>query len=138
MTRGAKFALITVAVIVLLLVAGHMAFTMRDDRLAATFRFAVEEPEAALKQIVSTAERSGTLTGSGSGVAVPGKKSSILGRTEWTISPDGVIRGVAPERGLVVMLVPKMQDGKVVWNCKLEPEREFMPATCRSLVQVNR
>jgi hypothetical protein len=138
MTRGAKSALITVAVILLLLVAGQMAFTARDDRLAATFRFAVEEPEAALKQILQVAERSGTLVGSGVGVAIPGRESAILGRTQWTISPDGAIRGAAPERGLIVALTPEMRDGKVEWNCKLEPEREFMRATCRSLVQVNR
>ena len=138
MTRGTKSALITVAVVLLLLVAGYMAFIARDDRRAAAFSFAVKDPEAALRQIAQIAERSGTLDGSGVGVAIPGRESAILGRTQWTISPDGAIRGAASERGLVVALMPEMRDGKVVWNCKLEPEREFMRGACAFLLQVNR
>jgi len=138
MTRRAKFAFVTLAVIILLFLAAYVAFMDRDDRLAATFRFAVNEPEAALKQIVQIAERRGTLVGSGIGVVIPERESTILGRTQWIISPDGVIRGAAPKRGLVVTLTPAMRDGRVTWNCKVEPERQFMPATCRFLEQVNR
>ena len=138
MTRRAKSALITLAVVVLLFVAGHIAFVARDDRLSAAFNFAVNDSEAALKQIVQNAEHNGTLVGSGVGVAIPGRESAILGRTQWTIAPDGAIRGAAPDRGLVVVLTPEMRDRKVVWNCKLEPEREFLRGACALLVQVNR
>jgi hypothetical protein len=130
MTRGARSAVIGVSVIALLMVAGHIAFVRRDDRQAAAFKFAVNEPAAALKQITQVAEGKGTLAGSGVGVVIPAKESANLGPTQWTISPDGMVRGTASERGLEVLLTPEMRDGKVSWNCKLEPEREFLRGTC--------
>jgi hypothetical protein len=130
MSRGAKAILIVVAVIALLAIAGNIAFVRWDERRAAAFGFAVNEPETAIKQITQAAERKGTLVGSGIGVAIPSRTLTNVGSTQWTISPDGAIRGSAPERGLVVVLIPEMTDRKVAWNCKLEPEREFMRSTC--------
>ena len=135
MTRGPKIALVTVAVIALLLIVGHIAFVRRDDQQAAAFRFAVNEPEEALRRITHAAESKGTLVGSGVGVTIPGRESANLGRTQWTISPDGTVRGVAPERRLVVLLTPKMSEGNVTWTCKLEPEREFLRSTCALIGQ---
>src|SRR5258705_4706111 len=130
MTRRTKSILSIVAIRAVLLVAGNIAFVRQDDRRAAAFRFAVNEPQAAMTQITRVAESKGSVAGSGVGVTIPDKQLPNLGPIRWTVSPDGAIRGTAPERGLVVLLTPEMRDQKVAWNCKLEPEREFMRSTC--------
>jgi hypothetical protein len=126
----------------ILIVAGSIAFQRRDDRLAATFQFAVNEPELALKQIAQVAEGKDSLSGSGSGsgigVAIYRRKMPNLGPTQWTITADGVVRGSAPERGQLVLLTPDFRNGKVAWNCKLEPEPEFIRNTCSHIRQANR
>ena len=138
MTRRAKTVLITVVVLAVLIVAGNIAFVWQDDRRAAAFRFAVSEPLPALNRITQVAEVKGSLAGSGIGVTIPDKEMANLGPSRWTVSPDGVVRGTAPERGLVVLLTPEMRDKKVAWNCKVEPEREFTRSTCRFIREVNR
>jgi len=35
---------------------------------------------------------------------------------------------------LVVLLTPEIRDGKIAWNCKVEPEREFLQGTCAVLI----
>lgn len=138
MTRRAKTVLVTVAILAVLMVAGNVAFVRQDDQRAAAFKFAVNQPEAALKQITQIAESKGTLSSSGVGVMIPDREIANLGLTRWTVSPDGTIRGTAPERGLAVLLTPEMRDRKVAWNCKVEPEREFMRGTCGFIGQANR
>lgn len=138
MSRRTKTMLITLAALAVIIVAGNIAFQKLDERRAAAFGFAVNEPEQALKQIARAAEIKGSLSGAGFGIAIAGKELPALGLTQWTISTDGVIRGTAAERSLIVLLTPELRDGRVAWNCKLEPEREFLRGTCAYVGQANR
>ena len=91
-----------------------------------------------MKRIAQVAEDKGSLSGSGIGVTIPDKVLRDVGPARWTISPDGEIRGSAPDRGLVVLLTPQMRDKKVAWKCKVEPPREFLPGACRALESTGR
>ena len=138
MTRSVKVVLIAVVIIAVLIVAGNIAFVRQDDRRSAAFKFAVNEPESARKRITEVAETKGSLAGSGAGITIPDKVLRDVGPTTWTVSPDGVIRGSAPDRKLVVLLTPEMRDKRVAWKCKVEPEREFLPSACRLIEQASR
>ena len=122
----------------LLLVAGNMWFVALDDRRAAGFKFALLEPEEALKQITRQAEASKSLVESGNGVVIPGKGSGPLGVTQWIVSPNGLVQGRAPERGLVVVWTPELKEGKVEWRCTAEPRRDFTPGTCGAIQRFER
>ena len=116
-------------VILALLVAGNIWFHILDDRRSEAFRFALFEPENVLKEITASAEASKNLSGSGKGVAVPGRPSGPLGPTRWTVSSDGIVEGRAPERGLTVVWTPQLKDGKVEWRCRVEPGGNAFPHT---------
>lgn len=130
MNRSVKITLATLGVVLLLLFAGNIWFVSFDDRRAAGFKFATRDPEDALIRITEKAEALKTLAGSGKGIAIPGKMSGLLGPTIWTISPDGLVQGTAPELGLKVVWTPEVVEGKVVWSCTAEPRRDFLPSTC--------
>lgn len=138
MTRLTKTILITAVALVALVVAGYVAFMRQDDRRSAAFLFAVNEPASAMKRIAQVAEEKGTVSGSGVGVTIPDKVLRDVGPVRWTVSPDGEIRGSAPDRTLAVVLTPGMRDKKVAWKCKVEPEREFLPGACRALESAGR
>lgn len=133
MPRGLKTILFIVTVLVALMLAGNIVFTMHDDRLSENSGFAIAKPEAALERITQIAEDNGRLLNSGVGVTIPAEKSASLGPTQWSVTADGTISGAAPERGLAVLLTPEMRDGKVTWHCKLEPSHEFLRNICRHM-----
>jgi hypothetical protein len=138
MNRSLKIGLAVVGAIVALLVAGSVVFQIFDDRRAEAFKFALFEPENVLRDISSRAAASRSLTGSGKGLVVPDKASGRLGPTRWTVSPDGVVEGHAPERGLTVVWTPEMKDGKVEWRCKVEPPMSITPTACRDAKHFDR
>jgi hypothetical protein len=138
MTRLTKTILAAVVILAVLVVAGNALFVRQDDRRSAAFQFAVNEPASAMKRIAQVAEDKGSLSGSGIGVAIPDKVVHDVGATRWTISPDGEIRGSAPDRGLAVVLTPEMRDKKVAWKCKVEPQREFLPGACNAIEAAGR
>jgi len=138
MSRGVRVAAIAAAVVAALMVAGNMAFVRQDERRAAAFGFAVGQSAAAVEQIARAAVRQGSLKGSGIGVAIADQASSSVGPTRWSVSPEGVIRGSAPERGLTVLLTPEMRDGNLTWHCQVEPEQAFLRGTCRFVGQAVR
>lgn len=121
MSRLLKTSLAAVGAILVLLLAGSIWFNMMDDRRSEVFRFALFEPENVLREITARAEASKNLSGSGRGLAVPGRPSGPLGPTRWTVSSDGMVEGRATERGLTVVWTPQLKDGKVEWRCTVEP-----------------
>src|SRR6476659_4166388 len=138
MTRRSKVVLITLVAIVVLGVAGNIAFMRQDDRRSAAYRFAVDEPAPAMKRIAEAAESKGSVAGSGIGVAIPDKVLPDVGPVRWIVSSDGGIQGSAPDRGLVVLRTPVRRDKKLEWKCKLEPQREFLPGACRAIESASR
>lgn len=130
MNRNLRTTLITVSVIAALLVGASVAFQMRDDARGAAFRFAVHMPAPALQAITEAAERRGTLAGSGAGVEIPGSAVPGVGASQWSISPNGVIHGTAPERGLSIVLTPEMREKKIFWTCRVDPEAKFQRGVC--------
>lgn len=138
MSRSVKIGLATAGAVLILLVAGNIWFVALDDRRAAGFKFALFEPEQALKQITQKAEASKSLVGSGIGVVIPAKASGSLGATRWTVSPDGLVQGTASERGLAVVWTPELKEGKVEWRCTAEPKRDFTPGTCDGIQRFER
>ena len=123
MKRSVKVSLVTLGTLVLLFVVGNALFVAWDDRVAAGIKFAVFEPEQALKEITMRAEASKSLVGSGSGIVIPGKPSGPIGATKWTVSPNGIVQGTAPESSLMVVWTPILKNEKVEWRCIAEPKR---------------
>ena len=138
MRRLLKIGLAVVGTLLALLVAGSVGFHLFDERRAEALRFALIEPEGLLMDISSRAAASRSLAGSGKGLFMQGKASGRVGPTRWTVSPDGVVEGHAPERGLTVVWTPEIKDGKVEWRCRVEPPRIVSPTACRDVKRFER
>jgi hypothetical protein len=82
--------------ILVLLVAGSIWFNVMDDRRAEAFRFALSDPANVLEQITAKAEASKTLSGSGTGLAVPNAASGRWGPRDGPSRPMGWSRGARP------------------------------------------
>jgi hypothetical protein len=85
--------------------------------------------EPAKQQVGSAAEKSGKLTGAGSGVKVAAKNDPKHGEMKWIVSENGAIRGWNEKNALEVTLTPTLQSGKTSWDCKGYPV-DAMPASC--------
>ena len=94
---------------------------------AAAALIAGTEP---LKQQVSaSAEKAGSLSGSGNNIKAPSKKDPNFGELKWIVEPNGAIRGWNEENAIEISVTPALQGGKVSWACRGYPNAS-MPATC--------
>lgn len=85
--------------------------------------------EPAQRQVGATAEKNGSLAGSGKDVKLPPKNDSRHGEMKWLVSEGGAIRGWNEKNALEVTFTPALQSGKAVWSCRGYPV-SAMPSSC--------
>jgi hypothetical protein len=85
--------------------------------------------EAARQQVASTAEKSGSLDGSGKGIKAIEKDDPKHGRMQWIASENGAIRAWNGRNAMEIMLTPSLQGGKTSWSCRGYP-LDAMPPSC--------
>ena len=70
-----------------------------------------------------------TVIGSGKGVTLPSFKGSKYGDSAWVISQNGQITGSNGKYVLRMMLTPRWQNKRVIWDCRVFPF-EYTPKPC--------
>lgn len=98
-----------------------------DARDAANALIAGAEP--AKQQVGASAEKTGNLSGVGTGIKVAAKSDPRHGELKWIVSDNGDIRGWNEKNALEVTITPSLQSGKASWNCRGYPVT-VMPANC--------
>lgn len=83
----------------------------------------------AQRQIGATARKAGSLAGAGHGVKLSSRTDSKLGKLEWVVVDNGVIRGWNMEHAVEIAMTPALSGGAISWRCHGFPVEE-MPADC--------
>ena len=85
--------------------------------------------EAAKQQVAAKAAKAGNLSGSGDGIKLASKPDAKHGEFKWLIEANGAIRGWNEKNAIEISMSPKLEGGKVEWNCRGYPNAS-MPASC--------
>lgn len=85
--------------------------------------------DAAKQQVAAAVEKSGNVTGAGTGIKVAAKTDPKHGPMKWIVSENGDIRGWNEQNALEVAMTPSVQAGKATWHCRGYPITA-MPASC--------
>ena len=130
----------TVIVVLLLLVVivfvpGYYNVRQEEQHIQLIAKNMLSLPDPARSAINGHVARTGSLAGSGKGVAVPPNKTSTPSQElEWRVSDDGHILGLNNTfLKVTVEWTPAAQDSRVVWSCKVTfPERfsKLAPPPC--------
>ena len=96
-------------------------------------------PDPARSAIDGHVARTGSLAGSGKGVAVPPNKMSTPSQElEWRVADDGHILGLNNTfLKVTVEWTPAVQNSRVLWSCKVTfPERysKLTPPPCPEIL----
>ncbi len=103
--------------------------SMAGSEVRAAAQALVAGAEPAKQQVASAAEKSGNLSGAGSGLKMVEKDDPKHGRMKWIVSENGAIRAWNEKNALEVTLTPSIQGGKTSWNCRGYPV-DAMPPAC--------
>ena len=103
--------------------------SMAGSEVKAAAQALVAGAEPAKQQVASTAEKSGSLNGAGSGIKMVEKDDPNHGRMKWIVAENGAIRAWNEKNAIEVTLTPALQGGKTSWNCKGYPV-DAMPPAC--------
>lgn len=98
-----------------------------DAREAA--RALIAGTEGAQKQIAATAQKTGSIAGSGKDLKLPARSDPKHGELKWIIEPNGAIRGWNEANAIEISITPTLQGGAVSWSCRGYPITA-MPASC--------
>jgi hypothetical protein len=98
-----------------------------DAKEAATAL--VAGAEAAKQQVAAKAAKAGNLSGSGDGIKLANKPDAKHGEFKWLVEANGAIRGWNEKNAIEISVTPKLEGGKVEWNCRGYPNAS-MPASC--------
>ena len=85
--------------------------------------------EAPKQQVAAAAEKSGNVTGAGSGIKVAASTHPKHGELKWIVEANGAIRGWNEKNAIEISVTPKLEGGKVSWTCRGYPNAS-MPASC--------
>ena len=85
--------------------------------------------DAAKQPVAAAAEKAGSLAGSGTNVKLAPKSDAKYGELKWIVEANGAIRGWNEKNAIEISVTPKLDGGKVGWNCRGYPNAS-MPATC--------
>ena len=117
---------VIIVVVLLILIAfapGFYNAYQEEQHIQLIARNMLSLPDSARTAINGYATRTGSLAGSGKGVAVaPNKVIFPPQEPEWKVSDDGNIVGRNTNGalfGVVVEWTPSVQDKRVIWNCKV-------------------
>ena len=128
----------TVIVVVVLLIViacapGFYNVYQEDQHMQVIAKNMLSLPDSARSAINGHVARTGSLVGSGKGVAVaPNKMNTSHQEFEWSISDDGSIRGRNTASVLFAIAVewtPAVQDKRVAWSCKVTYPGRFSKLT---------
>ena len=98
-----------------------------DAKEAATAL--VAGAESAKQQVEAKAAKAGNLSGSGDGIKLANKPDAKHGEFKWLVEANGAIRGWNEKNAIEISVTPKLEGGKVQWNCRGYPNAS-MPASC--------
>ena len=70
-----------------------------------------------------------TVIDSGKGVALPSFKGDKYGDSAWVISQNGQITGSNAKYVLRMMLTPRWENKRLIWDCRVFPF-EYTPDPC--------
>ena len=134
----------TVIVVVLLLIViafapGYYNVYQEELHIQLIADNMLSLPDSARTAINGHVARTGSLIGSGKGVAVaPNKMSAPRQELEWNVSDDGHILGRNTTFLKVnVEWIPAVQNSRVVWSCKVTfpgPHSKLTPPHCPETV----
>ena len=85
--------------------------------------------DAAKQQVAAAAAKAGNLIGSGGGIKMAPKPDPKYGEFKWIVEPNGAIRGWNEKNAIEISVTPKLEGGKLEWNCRGYPNAS-MPASC--------
>ncbi len=85
--------------------------------------------EGAKQQVAAAAAKAGNLTGSGTAIKLAPRPDPKHGEFKWIVEPNGAIRGWNEKNAIEISVTPKLEGGKVDWNCRGYPNAS-MPASC--------
>jgi len=128
----------TVIVVVVLLIViaflpGYYNVYQEDQQIQLIARNMLSLPDSARTAINGYVTRTGSLAGSGKGVAVaPNKVIFPPQEPEWKVSDDGNILGRNTGSvlfGVAVEWTPTVHDKRVVWSCKVTYPGRFAKLT---------
>lgn len=102
---------------------------MASGDLMAAAATLIAGVEAAKAQVGATAEKSGTLTGSGANVKISSQNDAKAGAMKYVVEQDGVIRGWNEQNAIEISVTPALSGGKAGWTCKGFPH-DAMPPSC--------
>jgi hypothetical protein len=130
----------TVIVVVLLLIViafvpGYYNVHQEEQNIRLIARNMLSLPDSARTAINGHVARTGSVVGSGKGVAVPSNKTGYPSQElEWSVSSDGNILGRnTTYLKVTVEWTPTVQDRRVVWSCKVTfpgPYSKLTPPPC--------
>lgn len=89
----------------------------------------VSGTEPAKQQVAAAAAKAGSLSGAGTNIKLASKPDAKLGELKWIVEVNGAIRGWNEANAIEIAMTPKLEGGKVVWNCRGYPHAS-MPAAC--------
>jgi hypothetical protein len=118
-------ALALVGFVVVAFVLPRMAG--EEAKQAAQALIAGAEP--AQRQVAASAEKAGTLAGSGKDVKIAARNDPKYGELKWLIAEGGAVRAWNAKNAIEVTLMPQLQGGKAAWTCRGYPVNA-MPASC--------
>ena len=81
------------------------------------------------RQIAATAQKAGSLAGTGHGVKLSGRSDPKHGELKWVVEDNGAIRGWNGKNAIEIAITPVLEGGKVSWRCHGFPN-DAMPASC--------
>jgi hypothetical protein len=121
-------------VVAALALAGFIAVafvmpSMASSRAKEAAQALVAGADAPKQQVAAAAEKNGRLEGAGDGIKMESRRDARYGVLQWIVSENGTIRGWNKDNGLEVTILPKLQSGKVNWNCRGYPV-DAMPVNC--------
>ena len=102
---------------------------MAGSEAKAAAQTLVAGADAAKQQVADAAAKAGNLTGSGTGVKLAPKPDAKHGEFKWIVENNGAIRGWNEKNAIEISVTPKLEGGKVEWNCRGYPNAS-MPASC--------
>jgi len=92
-------------------------------------RALIDGARLAERQIGATARQAGSLAAAGHGVKLSSRADPKLGRLEWVVADNGVIRGWNRKHAVEIAITPALSGGAISWRCHGFPI-DAMPADC--------
>ncbi len=101
---------------------------MASDEAREAAAALVAGTESAKQQVGGAAAKSGNLAGAGTNVKVPARNDPKFGELKWIVEQNGAVRGWNEKNAIEISVQPRLEGGKVIWNCRGYPITSMPPA----------